>query len=57
MGINILLREEWEFFYILLREWNENENTVMGMGSKNSFPHISIGKVVWLIAPSMQVKI
>ena len=57
MGINILLREEWECFYILLREWNENENTVMGMGSKNSFPHISIGKVVWLIAPSMQVKI
>ena len=33
MGINIYFYErEWECFYILLWEWDENGNTVMGMG-------------------------
>ena len=52
MGINILIREESECFYILQWEWDGNGNTVMGMGmrswewvgmgSKKSFPHSTV---------------
>ena len=31
MGINILLQEGMEMFYILLWEWDGNGNTVIGM--------------------------
>ena len=31
---------EWECFYMLLREWDGNRNTVMGMGGNE------IGKVI-----------
>ena len=32
MGIDILVREGMEIFYILLWEWDGNGNTVMGTG-------------------------